>query len=110
MLNRIDLIGNIGRIETKAVGDKKVTSFSLAVSSGKDETIWFDVKAWAKLSEICEQYVKKGMKVFVSGKLTQRTYENKEKQKVTKFEVVANQVIMLSKVEEKEADLDSIAF
>src|SRR3989304_10073979 len=52
---------------------KAVTSFSVAVSDGfgdKKHTIWFRVSAWGKLAETTNQYLKRGSKVLVEGRLT----------------------------------------
>lgn len=100
MLNQVNFIGNVGRIETKELPQgQKVSKFSLAINNktkGGEETMWLDITTWDKLAGLCEQYLSKGKKCFVSGRLTSRTYDNKEGLKVTKFEVTANQVIFLS--------------
>lgn len=100
MLNQCNFIGNVGKIETKTLPQGQVVSkFSLAVNhntkAGK-ETLWMDIVAWDKLATLCETYLSKGKKAFVTGRLTSRTYDNKEGQKVTRFEVVASSVIFLS--------------
>jgi single-strand DNA-binding protein len=100
MLNQVNFIGNVGRIETKELPQgQKVSKFSLAINhktKSGDETLWMDISTWDKLAGLCEQYLSKGKKVFVSGRLTSRTYDNKEGLKVTKYEVTANQVVFLS--------------
>jgi single-strand DNA-binding protein len=108
MLNQCNFIGNIGRIETKTTAAGKVCSFSIAVSSknkDKDNTLWMNVSAWQKLAETCEQYLSKGKKVYVSGRLTSRTYDNKEGLKVTAYEIVASQVIFLSPREDGASEI-----
>lgn len=108
MLNQCNFIGNIGRIETRTTAAGKVCSFSIAVSSknkDKENTLWMNVSAWQKLAETCEQYLSKGKKVFVSGRLTSRTYDNKEGLKVTQYEIVASQVIFLSPRDDGPADI-----
>jgi len=100
MLNQCNFIGNVGRIETKVLPQgQTVCKFSLAVNhktKAGDETLWLDVTAWDKLAKTCETYLSKGKKAYVSGRLTTRTYMNKEGQNVTKYELVANQVVFLS--------------
>ena len=70
-----------------------VTSFSVAssrrytTSSGeqKEETEWFNVSAWGKLGETCNQYLTKGRQVYVEGRLSSRTYEGRDGQ--TRFSI-----------------------
>ena len=71
-LNRVQLIGNLGRdpeTRTTPTG-KKVCHFTLAVNRvGTEETDWFTVEAWGKLGEVCQQYLVKGRLVFIEGGL-----------------------------------------
>ena len=79
-LNKVQLIGNLGRDpEMKyAPGGQAVTQFSIAVArnSKKDgeQTDWFKVICWDKLAEIADQYLKKGHRVYVEGRLQIREY------------------------------------
>ena len=65
-----------------------VTSFSVAssrrytTSAGeqREETEWFNVSAWGKLGETCNQYLTKGRQVYVEGRLSSRTYEGRDGQ------------------------------
>ena len=67
---------------------QSVTSFSVAsnrrytTASGeqREETEWFNVNAWGKLAELCNQYLSRGRQVFVEGRLTSRTYEGRDGQ------------------------------
>src|SRR5260370_32038768 len=87
MLNKIMLIGNLGRDpELNVTSDgTPVTKFSLAVnrnyksSTGerKEETEWFNIVAWRQLAETCERYLHKGSKVYIEGRVTQRKYTDK---------------------------------
>jgi single-strand DNA-binding protein len=105
MLNKIMLIGNLGRDpELNVTSDgTPVTKFSLAVnrntktSTGekKEETEWFNVVAWRQLAEICERYLHKGSKVYIEGRLTQRKYTDREGIQRTSVEVIANDMQML---------------
>jgi len=101
MLNKIMLIGNLGRdpeLNVTAEGTP-VTKFSLAVSrktgNGEKETEWFNIVAWRQLAEICERYLHKGSKVYIEGRLTQRKYTDKEGIQRTAVEVIANDMKML---------------
>ena len=74
MYQKIIIIGNLGRDpEMRYTPDgNPVTSFSMATSrrfSEKDETTWFRVTVWGKQAEACNQYIHKGSKVLVEGRL-----------------------------------------
>ena len=101
MLNKIMLIGNLGRDpELNVTSDgTPVTKFSLAVSrklsNGEKETEWFNIVAWRQLAEICERYLHKGSKVYIEGRLTQRKYTDREGVQRTAVDVIANDMRML---------------
>ena len=105
MLNKIMLIGNLGRDpELQVTSDgTPVTKFSLAVnrysksSTGerREETEWFNIVAWRQLAEICERYLHKGSKVYIEGRLTQRKYTDREGVQRTAVDVIANDMQML---------------
>ena len=101
MLNKIMLIGNLGRDpELNVTSDgTPVTKFSLAVSrklsNGEKETEWFNIVVWRQLAEICERYLHKGSKVYIEGRLSQRKYTDKEGTQRTAVEVIANDMRML---------------
>ena len=105
MLNKIMLIGNLGRDpELNVTSDgTPVTKFSIAVnrntktSTGerKEETEWFNIVAWRQLAEICERYLHKGSKIYIEGRLTQRKYTDREGVQRTSVEVIANEMEML---------------
>lgn len=88
MLNKVMLIGNLGRDpEFNLTPDgTPVAKFSLAVSrrvksstgERKDETEWFNIVAWRQLAEICEKYLHKGSKVYIEGRIQQRKYTDKD--------------------------------
>ena len=106
MLNKIMLIGNLGRDpELNVTSDgTAVTKFSLAVSrtyktaSGerRDETEWFNIVTWRGLAETCERYLHKGSKVYIEGRLTQRKYTDKEGAQRTSVEAIASDMEMLT--------------
>src|SRR2546430_15918106 len=105
MLNKIMLIGNLGKDpELNVTSDgTPVTKFSLAVNrsyktnSGekKEETEWFNIVAWRQLAELTERYLHKGSKVYIEGRLTQRKYTDREGVQRTSVEVIANDMQML---------------
>ncbi len=106
MLNKIMLIGNLGRDpELQITSDgTPVAKFSLAVSrnykssSGerKEETEWFNIVAWRQLAETCERYLQKGSKVYIEGRLTQRKYTDRDGIQRTSVEVIANDMQFLT--------------
>ncbi len=103
-LNKVQLIGNLGKDpELKYTpSGVAVATFSIATSeSWKDQegnqqekTEWHNIVAWRKLAEICGEYLKKGKKVYIEGKLQTRNYE-KDGVKRYVTEIVADQLIML---------------
>lgn len=106
-LNKVQLIGNLTRDpEMKQIpGGQVVTTFSIATnlswtdSSGqkKDKAEFHNVVAWRKLAEICGQYLKKGSKAYIEGRLQTRTWEAEDGSKRYRTEIVADNMIMLDK-------------
>jgi len=104
-LNRVQLIGNLTRDpEMKQIpGGQVVTSFGIATnlswtdqSGAKQNKVEFhNVVAWRKLAEICGQYLKRGSKVFVEGRLQTRDWEGEDGVKRYKTEILAENMIML---------------
>ena len=87
-MNKIIVIGHLGRDPEMRYtpNGQAVTSFSVAssrrytTSAGeqKEETEWFNVSAWGKLGETCNQYLTKGQQVYVEGRLSSRSYEARD--------------------------------
>jgi len=105
LINKVQLIGNLGNnpeVITLESG-KKLAKFSIATNdsyrnaSGEKitDTQWHNVIAWNKTAEIVEKYLTKGNEVAVEGKLTSRSYENKEGVKKYITEIVVNELLML---------------
>ena len=105
-MNKIILIGNLGRDPEMSYTPNgvAVTKFSLAVSrfdksaSGErqKETDWFNIVAWRQLAETCNTYLRKGNKVYVEGRLSQRKYTDKNNVERTAIEVSINEMEMLT--------------
>jgi len=104
MLNKIMLIGNLGKDPDFQVTSEgtPVTKFSLAVSrtysvrgERKEETEWFNIVAWSKLAEICEKYLHKGSKVYIEGRVSQRKYTDKDGIQRSAMDIVASDMQML---------------
>jgi single-strand DNA-binding protein len=103
--NRVQLIGNLGQDpETVNLNDgKKLVKFSIATTDrytnkqGEQvtDTQWHRVVAFNNTANIISEYVKKGNKIGVEGKLVTRQWEDKEGKKQYTTEVVCNQVLML---------------
>jgi single-strand DNA-binding protein len=105
--NKVILLGNVGKdpeIRSTA-GGTMVASFGLATSerqkdaSGNwtDRTEWHNLVAYARLAEIVRDYVKKGSKLFVEGRLNTRNWEDKDtKKKVYRTEIIVNDLSLLS--------------
>lgn len=87
----------------------------------REETEWFRVTAWGRLGELCSQYLNKGRRVYIEGRLSTRTWETADGQRRFSLEINANEMQILdarprgdmheSHMEPEEAhDLDSIPF
>jgi len=106
-LNKVMIIGNLGADPEMrfAPSGSPVTSFNIASSrifttkdgEKRQETEWFTVVAWDKLAENCNQFLSKGRKAYVEGRLKTRSWEDKEGVKHYKTEVIASQVIFLDR-------------
>ncbi|MHB8621205.1 MAG: single-stranded DNA-binding protein [Chloroflexota bacterium] len=106
-LNKCIIIGNVGRDPEMRYtpSGTAVTSFSVAVSRSwspreggeqREETDWFTVTAWNKLAEICNQYLTKGQKVYIEGRVTLHSWDGNDGQKHARLELIANDMVMLS--------------
>jgi single-strand DNA-binding protein len=106
-LNKAMIIGNVTRdpdVRTTS-GGQQVALFSVATNrawtdaSGvkKDQVEFHSVVAWRKLAEIIGQYIKKGAKVFVEGRLQTRSWDDQSGQKKYRTEIIAENVIMLDR-------------
>ena len=104
-LNRVMLIGRLGQdpeLKYTQAG-VAVAKFSVATdSSWKDQdgnwqkaTEWHNVTAWKRHAEICAEYLRKGSKVYLEGRLSTSSWEDENKKKHYKTEVVLNDMIML---------------
>lgn len=99
-INQVILMGRLTRdpeVRTTSTG-KTITSFSLAVDRGgqDDQADFFDVTAWEKLGELVSQYLSKGRRCLVQGRLRQDSWDDKETgKKRSKVEVVATDVTFL---------------
>ena len=105
--NKVQLIGNLGNdpeIITLDSG-KKLAKFSLATNEyykdadgqKQTKTDWHNLVAWNKTAEIIENYVTKGKEIAIEGRLTNRSWDDKDGNKRYSTEVVVNELLMFSK-------------
>ena len=105
--NKVQLIGNLGNdpeIVTLDSG-KKLAKFSMATNETYKnqqgervtDTQWHNIVAWGKTAEIVENYLTQGKEVILEGKLTSRSYETQTGEKRYVTEVVAQEVMILTK-------------
>lgn len=134
-LNKVMLTGRLGADPEMRYtpNGSPVTSFNVASSrkrssqdgEAREETEWFKVVAWNKLAEICSNYLTKGSKVYIEGRLQTRSWEDQNGQKRYSTEVIANDMIMLDSrrpsdrpegggqsrgVEDMDVDVDDMPF
>ena len=103
--NNVQLIGNVGNAPeiVNLESGKKLAKLSIATnesyknSNGErvTNTDWHNLVAWGKTAEIIEKYVEKGKEIAIQGKLTSRSYDDKEGTKRYVTEVVVNEVLLL---------------
>jgi len=104
-LNKVMIIGRLGRDPEMRYtpSGKPVTSFSMATSRSwvnaegerREDTEWFNVVAWGNLAEICKQHLTKGQQVYVEGRLQTRGWEDQDRKKHYRTELVASEMIIL---------------
>lgn len=106
-VNKVILLGTLGRDpEVKSTtGGQSVAAFSLATNekwtdkSGakQEKTEWHRVVAWGKLAELCGEYLRKGLRAYVEGRIESRKYTAKDGSERTVTEVVASTVQFLDR-------------
>lgn len=103
--NKVQLIGNVGgepTITTLESG-KKIARLSLATNENyknsngekQTDTNWHTAIAWGKTADIIEKYVTKGKEIAIEGKLSTRSYDDKEGNKRYVTEVVINEILLM---------------
>ena len=105
--NKVQLIGNLGNDPeiTNFESGKILAKFSVATNDSYKnaqgekitDTQWHNVVAWGKTAQIVEKYITKGKEVAIEGKLTSRSWEDKDGMKRYITEVVCNELLMLGK-------------
>ena len=106
-VNKVILLGNVGKDpEIRATGGgTTVANFTLATSdrfqdaqgNWQDRTEWHNLVAFTRTAEIVRDYVKKGSKIYVEGKIQTRSWDDKESgQKRYRTEILVNELVLLS--------------
>jgi len=101
MVNKVILVGNLGQdpeIRYTQNGTA-VANFSMATTfkyKDNEETEWHKVVVWGRLAEICGEYLQKGSKVYVEGRIKTRKWEDRDGNERKTQEIVANEVKFLS--------------
>ncbi|MDD5701844.1 MAG: single-stranded DNA-binding protein [Dehalococcoidales bacterium] len=106
-LNKVMIIGNLGgEPEMRFTPNgNPVTTFRVATNrvyntpdgERREETEWFSVVTWQRLAENCNRFLTKGQKIYVEGRLHNRTWDGNDGQKHSRVEIIANNVIFLDK-------------
>lgn len=112
-LNKVMLIGNIGRDpEVKTLdgnnGSQKVATFTLATGEKykdrngelQEKTEWHNIVAWRNLADICEKYIRKGMQVYIEGRIRTRSWQDKDGNTRYTTEIMADNLQMLGRRDE----------
>lgn len=112
-VNKVILLGNLGKDpEVRHLENgRAVANFSMATSETYKnregervtKTEWHNVVLWTPLAEIAEKYLNKGNQVYIEGKLTSRSYEDKEGNTKYITEVVGREMTLLGKPSGEEA-------
>lgn len=111
-LNRVQLIGNLGRDPESRTTPKgsKVCTFSIAVnrrwrdSNGEvqEDTNWFNIEAWGRLGEVCQEYLQKGSLVYLEGRLQTDRYEQEGETRYFTKVILSNMQMLDRKGVEEE--------
>lgn len=108
-VNKVILVGNLGKDpEVRHLeGGTAVANFTLATKevykdktgARQEQTEWHNIVVWRGLAEIAEKYLKKGMTIYIEGKLRSRSWDDKEGNKRYTTEIVGDTLTILSKKE-----------
>jgi len=106
-VNKAILVGNLGKDPEvrRAQSGTAVANFTLATNESwnnkdgqrEERTEWHRVVVFGKLAEICEKYLQKGKQVYIEGRIQTRSWEDREGNKRYTTEIVASNMVMLSR-------------
>lgn len=112
MLNKAQVIGNLGADPKVSNGQTKVASFRVATTERgytlqngtqvPDRTEWHNVVCFGKMAEVVEKYLKKGAKVFIEGKMRTRQYDDKNGVSRSIMEIHAESMEMLDNKQQQQ--------
>jgi single-strand DNA-binding protein len=122
MVNKVILVGNVGAdpeiryLEGGNEGGVPVANLNMATTesytnkSGErvSQTEWHRIVLWRGLAKIAESYVKKGMKIYIEGRLKTRTWDDKDGTKRYTTEIWADNMQMLDKKSDKPVDMTEV--
>ncbi len=104
-VNKVILIGNLGKDPELRYtpNGQPVASFSLATTERwndknnqkQEKTEWHNIVVWGKLGELANQYLKKGRSAYIEGRITTRSWDDRDGNKKYRTEIVANQIQFL---------------
>lgn len=104
MKNKVQLIGHVGQEpEIKNLETGKLANFSIATNENYtnakgekvEQTEWHRITAWGKTAEIIEKFVSKGKEIAIEGKLSHKSYDDKDGNKRYVTEIIALEVLLL---------------
>lgn len=117
-VNKVIIIGNLTRTPEmrQTPNGQSVTTFGIATnrewttksSEKKNSAEFHECVAWARLAEICDQYLKKGQLVYIEGYLKTRSWDSPEGVKKFKTEIVVKDMIRLEKMSRDEEEMDYV--
>jgi len=112
MVNKVILVGNVGQKPTsREVNGKTVANCTLATSmksKGESVTEWHRLVFWDKTAELVCQYVDKGSKIYVEGRITYRKFTNKEGVEQHSTDIVVSDVKFLGDSPKKAGHDDAV--
>ena len=119
-VNRVTLLGNLGSDPEikKTSSGQSIALFNLATSNiwtnregqRQEHTEWHRIVIWGKLAENCAEYLSKGQKAYVEGRLQTRSWEDDKGQKKYTTEIVASQVLFLSGSPERKTSTEASSY
>ena len=104
-VNKVILLGHLGKDPelSYVASGQSLAKFTMATNRSykdkngelKEETEWHNIVAWGKTGEICAQYLSKGRQAYIEGHIRSRNWEDKDGNKRTTVEIVADNVVLL---------------
>lgn len=120
-VNKVILVGNVGKEPEVKYTPSGVPVASLALATNErykdkqsgewaERTEWHSLKAWQKTAEIIGEYVRKGSKIYVEGRLQTSSWEDKQSgEKKYRTEVVVDELVLLSDKQDKQREAAAAA-